>query len=80
MANHNNKTDSESESEDEGENEQEMKFINPIEVKDHIVQVWERENEILDIVFGNIFPSKEKNFEVRSTGPEIFFIENLIVR
>jgi len=56
-----------------------MKFLNPIEVRDHINQLWERDYDLLDIVFGNIFPNKERNFEVKSTGAEIFFIENLIV-
>ena len=56
-----------------------MKFINPIEVKSHIVQLWEKDYDILDIIFGNVFPNKQTNYEVKSTGPEIFFIENLIV-
>jgi len=56
-----------------------MKFLNPIEVRDHINQLWERDYDLLDIVFGNIFPNMERNFEVKSTGAEIFFIENLIV-
>lgn len=74
-----NKTDSDSDSDDEIAEEKEMKYINPLEVKDHIVRLWEKDSEILDIVFGNVFPNKETGFEIQSTGFEIFFIENLIV-
>ena len=64
----------------EGENN--MKHLHPLEVKEHIVKLWEQNGDLLNIVFGNIFPNNtdsKYSFEVKSTGVDIFFLSTIIV-
>jgi len=64
------------------ESDKKMKLLHPLEVREHIYKLWENNKGILEIVFGNIFPSSsdsKQGYEIRSTGPDIFFIHTLIV-
>lgn len=59
----------------------EAKYLHPEEVKEQMKRLWNRESEILSLVFGNVFKKGKRNniFSVESSGTDIFFIETLLV-
>ena len=60
-----------------------FKFLHTIEVREHILKLWENDGDLLSLVFGNLFQNhnKEKklNFEIKSQGPNMFFLDVIVV-
>lgn len=47
----------EEEEEDEVDNSGKQKYISPIEVKDHIKRYWQKEKDLLELIFGRYYSS-----------------------
>ena len=79
-------------------NDHSLKYLHPLEIKEHIKRLWENDGDLLSVIFGNleIFNNKNDsnedfsenfdqiikqkyNFNVSSSGSNIFFIETMIV-
>ena len=74
----------ESESEDEIDEKSQgadIKYLHPEEVKEQIKLLWNKEKDILNLIFGNVFKKEQRKnlFSVESTGYMIFFLENILV-
>ena len=65
-----------------GVSEEDLKFLHPLEVQEQIKRLWNRDGDLLSLIFGNVFKSNKSGrftFEIRSTGTELFFLENILV-
>jgi DNA-directed RNA polymerase I subunit RPA1 len=56
-----------------------FKYLHHLEVREHMKKLWDKESPVLSIIFGNVFPNKEKGLEVQSCGADMFFLDNIIV-
>ena len=52
--------------------------MNPVQIKEHIMNLFEVENFNLQIFFGK-FTSKPTGYHIESFNPNFYFIKNLIV-
>ena len=61
--------------------DKELKFLHTLEVREHITRLWEQNDTVLNLVFGNVFPrdSETQGDNIQSTGPDLFFLKNIIV-
>ena len=80
--------DSEEDNEDEQEdnemdaaiNQTSQIMLTPLEVKDHIYQLWQREKELLSLMYGRYYPSIDGEPYVNdSLGPQMFFMHKMLV-
>ena len=62
-------------------NTKDIKYLHPEEVREHIKRLWNREKDLLGLIFGNIFKKDKKSniFTIESTGVDMFFIECILV-
>ena len=58
-----------------------VKYLHPLEIKEQLHLLWNRDGELLNILFGNIFYTKKNKYriEVKSGGIGLFFIDNILV-
>lgn len=63
------------------QNEESFKYLHPLEVREQVRRLWNRDGDLFSIVFGNVFSSKFKKFgfEVKSAGSDMFFLETILV-
>lgn len=55
-------------------------MLSAIEVRDQIEKLWNKERELLDLMFGRYYPAKEgEPYVSDSLGPRMFFLNKLIV-
>ena len=60
-------------------------YLNPIEVRDFMRNLWKKEKEVLKLLFGNIIVNNEtltkldKGYKIISNDFNMFFIEVLVV-
>lgn len=72
--------DEEEEEENDFENLTHQTLLLPNEVQDHLENMWRNEKDLLDIMFGRFYPTREgEQYENDSLGPQMFFLRKLIV-
>lgn len=59
----------------------EAKYLHPEEVKELLKRLWNRDRDLLSLIFGNIFknPTRKNLFCIESSGVDIFFLETILV-
>lgn len=58
-----------------------QKYISPLEVQDHIKKLWNREKDLLDLMYGKFEPIYDRRgpYEVQSLGQQVFFLKKIVV-
>jgi hypothetical protein len=52
----------------------------PLEVKDHIEKLWNKDKELLDLIFGKYAPTEDgTSYKTDSLGTRMFFMTKLLV-
>jgi len=56
-----------------------QKYISPTEVQDHIIKLWNRQEDMLNLMFGKFEQGSKQEMEVQSLGPKMFFLNYVVV-
>ncbi|CAD8139664.1 unnamed protein product [Paramecium octaurelia] len=77
--------DAQEDQQQQGSNKKKNHYLNPMEISEHIHQLWRWDQDLLKYIYGSIYvnantlKNAKKGYELKKISPENFFIEVLIV-